>query len=127
MELPSKLLELTVFNTRPKIEEHMLFVMDKFTHEEHLSQPLQNSNKQFKIVITFLTGYNGLFNVKNSNNKFYLAKSITDKDGFVQSTISLGAYQIESLNNEIRRVVIVEGYFNEANYPFTIKPKSDLL
>ena len=27
--------------TRPKIEEHMLNVMDKSTHEEHLSQPLQ--------------------------------------------------------------------------------------
>ena len=28
MELPSKLLETIAFNTRPKIEEHMLIVMD---------------------------------------------------------------------------------------------------
>ena len=40
MELPSKLSEQLVLNTRPKIEEHMLFVMDKSTHKEHLSQPL---------------------------------------------------------------------------------------
>ena len=53
MELPSKLLEQTVFNTRPKIEEHMLISMDKSTYEEHLSQPLQTNNKQFKIAVTF--------------------------------------------------------------------------
>ena len=40
MELPSILLEQIACNTRPKIEEHMLIVMDKSTHEEHLYQPL---------------------------------------------------------------------------------------
>ena len=44
--------------------------MDKSTHEEHLSQPLQTNNKQFKIAVTFLTGYNGIFNVTNSNKFF---------------------------------------------------------
>ena len=34
MELPSKLLEQIVFNTRPKIEEHMLIVMNNSVHEE---------------------------------------------------------------------------------------------
>ena len=29
--LPSKILEQIAFNTRPKIEEHMLIVMDKST------------------------------------------------------------------------------------------------
>ena len=69
MELPSKLSEQIDFNTKPKIEEHMLIVMDKSTHEEHLSQPLQTNKKQFKIAITFLVGCNGIFNVTNSNNK----------------------------------------------------------
>ena len=36
MELPRKLPEKIAFNTRPKIEKHMLMVMDKSTHEEHL-------------------------------------------------------------------------------------------
>ena len=40
MELPRKLLEKIAYNTRPRIEEHMLIVMDKNTHEEFLSQPL---------------------------------------------------------------------------------------
>ena len=44
MELPSKLLEQIAFNTRPKIEEHMLIVLDKSTHQEDLSQPLQINN-----------------------------------------------------------------------------------
>ena len=71
MELPSKLLEQIAFNTRPKLEEHMLIVLDKSFHEEHLSLPVKTNNKHFKIAITFLTGYNGVFNVTNSNNKFF--------------------------------------------------------
>ena len=122
MELPSKLLEQIAFNTRPKTEEHMLFVMDKGTHEEHLSQPLQINNKQFKIAVTFLGCSNGIFNVTNSNNKFYFKKSISDGDGFVQITIPPGAYEIESLNDEIKQIIIDEEHYTEANYPFKIIP-----
>ena len=61
MELPSKLLQQIDYNTRPKIEEHMLIIMDKSIHGEHLSHPLQTNNKQFKIAITFLSAYNGYF------------------------------------------------------------------
>ena len=43
----------------------MLIVMDRSTREEHLSQPLQTSYKKFKKTVTFLTGYNGTFNVTN--------------------------------------------------------------
>ena len=71
MELPSKLSEQIAFNTRPKNEKHMLIVMDKSTHEEHLSQPLQTNKQQFKIAATFLSGYNGIFKITNSNNKYY--------------------------------------------------------
>ena len=71
MELPGKLLEQIAFNTSPKIEEHILIIMDKSTHEEHLLQPLQTNIKQFKLAITFLSAYNGIFNVTNLNNKFF--------------------------------------------------------
>ena len=71
MELPCKLLEQIAFNNRSRIEEHMLIVMKKSTHEEHLAQPLQTNNKQFRKAVTFLSAYNGIFNVTNSNNKFY--------------------------------------------------------
>ena len=127
MELPSKLLEEIAFNTRPKIEEHMLIVMDKSTHEEHLSQPLQTNNKQFKIAVTFLTAYNGIFNILSSNNKFYFKKSITDEDDFIQITIPPGAYEIESLNNETKRIIIDKEYFTESDYPFQIKPNFSTL
>ena len=53
MELPSKILEQIPFNTRSRIEEHILIVMDKSIHEEHLSQPLQTNNKLFKLAVTF--------------------------------------------------------------------------
>ena len=127
MEFPSKLLEQTAYNTRSKTEEHMLIVMDKSTHEEHLSQPLQTNNKQFKIAITFLFAYNGIFNVTNENNKFYSKKTITNEDGFIRITIPPGAYEIESLINEITRIIIDEEHYIEANYPFTIKPNFSTL
>ena len=95
--------------------------MDKSAHEEHLSQPIQTDNKQLKIAITFLTGYNGIFNVTNSNYKFYFTRSINDDD-FSVVCVSRGAYEIESLNNEIKSLIIVEEHFTEADYPFTIKP-----
>ena len=71
MELPSIILKQNAFITRPKMEEHMLIVMDQRTHKQHLSQPLETNKKQFKLAVTFLTGYNGIFNATNSNNRFY--------------------------------------------------------
>ena len=59
--------------------------MNKSTHEEHLSQPLQTNIKQFKVAVTFLTGYNGIFNLTNSNNKYYFKKTNTDEDDLFKS------------------------------------------
>ena len=57
----------------------MLIVMDNSTHDEHLSQPLQTNNKQFKIAVTFLTGYKGIFNVTNANNIFFSQNQLVMK------------------------------------------------
>ena len=122
MKLPSKLLEQKAFNTRPKLEEHMLIVMDKSTHEEHLSQPLQKSNKQFKKALTFLSAYNGIFNVTSSNNKFYFKKALIDEDFLQIRILPDGAYEIKSLDNEIKRINIEKEYYIENDYPFKIKP-----
>ena len=127
MDLPSKLLEQNAYNTRTKIEEHMLIVMDKSTHEEHLFQPLQTNIKQFKIAVTFLSAYNGIFNVTNSNKKFYFTKSITDDDHYIMITIPPGAYEIESLNDEIKRIIIDDEHFTSENYPFKIRPNFSTL
>ena len=104
----------------------MLIVMDKSIHEEHLSSPVQTNNKQFKIAITFLSAYNGIFNLTSENNKFYFTKSITDDDQYIMITIPPGAYETESLNDEIKRIIINE-HFTEDNYPFVIKPKFSTL
>ena len=97
----------------------MLMFFEKSTHEERLSQPLQTNNKQFKIAVTFLTGYNGIFNV---TNKTLVQKSNTDKDGYIQIAIPSGAYEIKSLNNEIKMIIIEEERYTEPIYPFTVKP-----
>ena len=126
MELPSKLLEQIAFNTKPKIDEQRLIVMDISTHEEHLSQSLQTNNKQFKKAVTFLTGYNGIFNVTNENKKFYFTTSISDiEPSFI--FIQPGAYELESLDDEIKRICIFDGHFRESNYPFIIKPSFSTL
>ena len=49
----------------------MSIVMDKSTHEEHLSQPLQTNINQINIAVTFIAGYIGIINVTNENKKFY--------------------------------------------------------
>ena len=127
MEIPSKLLEQIAFNTRPEIEEPLLIVIDRSTHKEYLSQPLQTNNKQFKTEFTFLTAYNGIFNVTSKNNKFYFSKSIIDDNLFSHITIPQGAYEIESLNKEIERIIIDEIYFTTSDYPFLIKPNFSTL
>ena len=43
---------------------------------------------------------------------FYFKKTISD-DGFIQITIPPGAYEIESLNNEIKRIIIDKEYYTE--------------
>ena len=74
-----------------------------------------------------MTGYNGIFKINSTNNKFYFKKTISDDDGFIKIAIPPGAYEIESLNNEIKRIIIDEEHYTEANYPFTIKPNFSTL
>ena len=93
--------------------------MDKSTHEEHLSPPLQTIIKQSKKAVTFLSVYNGTFNITNSNNKFYSKKSLIEED-FIQIIIPPGAHELESLNDEIKRIIIAKGHYTEAEYPFLI-------
>ena len=99
----------------------MLIVLDESTHEEPLSPPLQ-TNKQFQIAITFLPGYNGIFSVTKKNYKSIFI-SIFEGAEYNVITIPAGAYWIESLNKEIKRFIIDEGYVTEEDYPFTIKPQ----
>ena len=126
MELPSKLLQQIVFNTRPKLQEHMLVVMDKSIDEEHLSQPLQANIKQFKIAVTFLTGYNGIYNETNKNIKLYFTTSFSDIEPSI-IIIPLGAYELESLDDGIKGICVFEGHFTESKYPFKIGPKFSTL
>ena len=117
-KLLGEMLEQMAHNTRPKIEEQVLIGMDKSTHEEHLSQSLQTNIKRFIIAITFLTGYNGIFIVTCSDNIFYFKKTNTDGDDFTQITIPPGAYEIESLNNEIRSIFLMKNNSPNQNIRF---------
>ena len=113
MELSSKLLEEIAFNTRPKVEDHKFMIIEESIHEDHSSQPIQTNFKEFKLAVTFLTGFNAIFNVTKRNIKFYFAKLIADEDGFIQKTVPTGAYELESLNEEIKRFIIENSHSTE--------------
>ena len=100
MELPSKLEKHFAFFTRPKNEEHILPSLAKSTHEEHLSPPLHINNKQHKLAVTSLSGYNAIFNFTNNNKKliFISAHEGAEYNVF---TPPPGVYEIESLKAEI--------------------------
>ena len=68
IETQNKLLEWIAFKTRTIVENKMLLPLDKSTHEENLSQPIQTKEqKQFKLAVT---SFKGIFNVTHKNNKF---------------------------------------------------------
>ena len=100
-------------------------VMEKSLHEEFLAHPSQTNNKQYKTDVAFLTADNGIFNFTNRNIKLYSTILFNDDD-FRVISIPTGAYDIKSLNSEIKRNHIEEGSFTEANYPFTINPVAQL-
>ena len=133
MELPSKLLETIAFNTRPKIEEHMLIVMNDSTHEENLQIPLQTNHRKFIVAVTFLTGYNGIFNITSKNNKFYyltptnMLKFVTLPKGIYAVVHETKEDDITSFHTKIKELIIEEGDATESNYPFLIKPNFDNL
>ena len=56
-----------------------------------------------------------------------MAKSISDEESFLQIPISQGAYELETLNDEIKRIIIEEEHYTEANYPITFKPNFSTL
>ena len=85
-ELSSKILKQIAFIKIGKTEEHLSFVRDKSTHQEQLSQPLQTNNKKFKIAVTFLFGYTGIFNIATRYVKFNFRVWNNDKD-FNQTSI----------------------------------------
>ena len=60
-------------------------------------------------------------------NNFFFTKSITDEDGFIQITKPPCVYKLESLDNEIRRIIIGEERYTEAIYPFLFKPNFNTL
>ena len=71
------------------------------------------------MAVTFLTGYKGIFNITNKNNKFYF---INPANETVMITIPHGAYELERLDLEIKRIIIEAGHITENFCPFSIKP-----
>ena len=53
----------------------------------------------------------------------FISRNLSEiKMVLIQITIPHDAYELESLNDEIKMIIIDEGHFTETDYPFTIKP-----
>ena len=63
MDPTNKISEQIACNTKPKNGKHILIEMDESMQGEKLSHPFRNNKKQFKIAVTFLTGYIGTFKI----------------------------------------------------------------
>ena len=126
MELPSKNLEQLAFTTRSEIEEQILIVMDKFTHEEHLSQPLQTLLESLSLLLPSLSGYFDIFNFKNKKIKIYFTRSINDDD-FTKNSLPIGSSEIENLYDETQLINIEPQYSTRIIYPFKNRAKFSML
>ena len=71
------------------------------------------------MAITFLTGYNGIFNITDENNKFFY---VTREKMIVDNAIPKVAYELEALDLEIKRLMVLNGDSDGESFPFTIKP-----
>ena len=83
----------------------MFFVMDKSAHEESLSQTISTNIKQFQTAVTFLSGYNGIFNITTKTSEFYYTKTI-DNDDYSEGIIRPGAYELENLEEKFKRILL---------------------
>ena len=99
----------------------MLIAMDKYTDEEHWSQPLQTKNRQYRIAVTFLTGYNG-FSLLQAKLEVSIAQTHIRMMISLFFSILPGAYELQSLDNENKRSFIKDCYFTEQNHLFIIDP-----
>ena len=63
MDPPIKVSKQIACNKRPKIGKHMLIEMHESMQGENLSHPFRSNKKRFKIAVTFLTGYTGIFKI----------------------------------------------------------------
>ena len=66
----------------------------------------KTDKKQFILAVTFLTGYNGIFNITTKNNIFYFTFSVNDND-FNAISIPPGAYEVESSEDEINELLLL--------------------
>ena len=68
-----------------------------------------------------------VFLVKFENKKKLCFTNSCNDDDFNLNNIPPRAYELESLNNEIKQICFTEGYFAELNYPIVFKPNFSTL
>ena len=104
----------------------MLNVMNQSTQEEHSSQPLRSTSKQFKIAVTSLCGYIGSSKVTKKIYQICSTRSTNDKD-ISKFSLPIDVSEIRSLNAGGKRNILEKVLFTGATHPCKMRPKFSTL
>src|SRR6478609_12059719 len=85
-----------------------------------------NPNKKHEAALLSINLYNSIPNITDENNKFKY--SADNRQTWKIITLNRGSYEIQAINDEIQRVMVINGDFNTAtdNKEFYISLSADM-
>src|SRR6476469_9150268 len=90
----------------------------------NLSPPIHlRQDAQYEAALLSINLYNSIPNITDENNKFMY--SADNKQTWKIITLNRGCYEIQAINDEIQRVMTVNGDFNVDNKEFYITLSAD--
>src|SRR6476469_2181352 len=77
-----------------------------------------NEDTQYEAALLSINLYNSILNITDENNKFKY--SADNRQTWKIITLNRGSYEIQAINDEIQRVMIINGAYNVENREFYI-------
>jgi len=91
----------------------------------NLSPPIRlNPNKKYEAALLSINLYNSISNITEKNNKFKY--SADDGKTWKIITFNKGSYEVQAINNEIQRQMIINGDYDSINNDFYITLSPDI-
>jgi hypothetical protein len=91
----------------------------------NLMPPIQlNPNKKYEAALLSINLYNSIPNITEENNK--LKYSSDEGKTWKIITLNKGCYEIEAINNEIQKVMVMNGDYDENNQEFHVSLTADI-
>ena len=91
----------------------------------NLMPPIQlNPNKKYEAALLSINLYNSIPNITEENNK--LKYSSDEGKTWKNITLNKGCYEIQAINDEIQKVMVINGDYDENNHEFYISLSTDI-